>query len=183
MGACVSWRQSRRLPTIMVACAVCHSGEVFIQQRPEGKPSAGSWESPGGIRDGNWNQSLASCHDHYPTRLERTAMQVTQPLGPPNLCRNGACGELVEICCRFQHYCCGCASGNLGLRAGEPALRITLALRRRRRVVGRVLLCHKARPPTCVVTYIIDHLMNDLGKVSPSTRWACILIRSGVQLE
>ena len=131
-------------------------------------------------RDGNWNQSLASCHDHYPTRLERTAMQVTQPLGPPNLCRNGACGELVEICCRFQHYCCGCASGNLGLRAGEPALRITLALRRRRRVVGRVLLCHKARPPTCVVTYIIDHLMNDLGKVSLSTRWACILIRSGV---
>ena len=110
----------------------------------------------------------------------RQCMQYS--LGPPNLCRNGDCGELVEMCCRFQHYCCGCASSNLGLRAGKPALRITLALRRRRRVVGRVLLCHKARPPPCVVTYILDHLMNDLGKVSPSTRWACILIRSGVQL-
>ena len=122
-------------------------------------------------------------HQNCPTRFERKAMQGLQPLGPHNLCRNGDCGELVEMCCRFQHYCCGCASGNLGLRAGEPALRITLALRRRRRIVGRVLLCHRARPPPCVVTYIIDHLMNDLGKVSPSRRWACILIRSGVQLE
>ena len=111
------------------------------------------------------------------------AMQVIQPLGPPNICRSGACGELVEMCSRFQHYCCGCASSNLGLRAGEAALRITMALRRRRRVVGRVMEGHNARPPPCVVTHILNHLMNDLGKVSPSTRWACILIRSGVQLE
>ena len=111
------------------------------------------------------------------------AKQVRQPFGPHNRCRNGECGELVEMCCRFQHYCCGCASGNLGMRAGEPAVRITMAHRRRRRIVGRVLLCHKARPPPCVVTYILDHLMNDLGKLSPSMRWACILIRSGVQLE
>ena len=108
-------------------------------------------------------------------------MQGRQPFGPPNLCRNGSCGDLVEICCRFQHYCGGCASSNLGLRAGEPALRITKALRRRRRAVGRVLEGLHALPP-CVLTHILDHLMNDLGKVSPSTRWACILIRSGVQL-
>ena len=117
------------------------------------------------------------------TSNKARGMQVRQPFGPRNICRNESCAELVELCSRFQHYCCGCASSNLGLRAGQPALRITLALRRRRRVVGRVLQGHKARPPPCVVTHILDHLMNDLGKVSPSTRWACILIRSGVQLE
>ena len=51
MGAAVSWRQSRRLPTIVVACALCQGGKVLIQQRPEGKPSAGSWEFPGGKID------------------------------------------------------------------------------------------------------------------------------------
>ena len=110
-------------------------------------------------------------------------MQGRLPFGPRNLCRNGACGELVEICCRFQHYCCGCASSNLGMRAGEPALRITMALRRRRRVVGKVLQGHNARPPPCVVIYILDFIMNDLGRVSASMRWACILIRSGVLLD
>ena len=48
MGAAVSWRQSRCSPTIVVACALCQGGKVLIQQRPEGKPSAGSWEFPGG---------------------------------------------------------------------------------------------------------------------------------------
>ena len=51
MGAAVSWRQSRRSPTIVVACALCQGGKVLIQQRPEGKPSAGSWEFPGGKID------------------------------------------------------------------------------------------------------------------------------------
>ena len=51
MGAAVSWRQSRRLPTIVVACALCSGGKVLIQQRPEGKPGAGSWEFPGGKVD------------------------------------------------------------------------------------------------------------------------------------
>ena len=48
MGAAVSWRQSLRLPTCVVACALRRGGKVLIQQRPEGKPSAGSWEFPGG---------------------------------------------------------------------------------------------------------------------------------------
>ena len=48
MGAAVSWRQSRCSPTIVVACALCQGGKVLIQQRPEGKPGAGSWEFPGG---------------------------------------------------------------------------------------------------------------------------------------
>ena len=51
MGAAVSWRQSRCLPTIVVACALCQGGKVLIQQRPEGKPNAGSWEFPGGKID------------------------------------------------------------------------------------------------------------------------------------
>ena len=51
MGAAVSWRQSRRSPTIVVACALCQGGKVLIQQRPEGKPGAGSWEFPGGKVD------------------------------------------------------------------------------------------------------------------------------------
>ena len=51
MGAAVSWRQSRCLPTIVVACALCQGGKVLIQQRPEGKPGAGSWEFPGGKID------------------------------------------------------------------------------------------------------------------------------------
>ena len=48
MGAAVSWRQSRRLPTIVVACALCQGDTILIQQRPAGKPGAGSWEFPGG---------------------------------------------------------------------------------------------------------------------------------------
>ena len=110
-------------------------------------------------------------------------MQGRQPFGPPNLCRNGSCGDLVEICCRFQHYCGGCASSNLGLRAGEPALRITMALRLRRRLVGRLLHQHLANPPPCVGKHILDFIMNDLGKLSVSMRWACILLCSGVQCE
>ena len=48
MGVVASWRRSRRPPTIVVACALCQSDTALIQQRPEGKPSAGSWEFPGG---------------------------------------------------------------------------------------------------------------------------------------
>ena len=48
MGAAVSWRRSRCLPTIVVACALCKGNTVLIQQRPAGKPGAGSWEFPGG---------------------------------------------------------------------------------------------------------------------------------------
>ena len=48
MGAAVSWRQSRCLPTIVVACALCQGGKILIAQRPEGKPGAGLWEFPGG---------------------------------------------------------------------------------------------------------------------------------------
>ena len=51
MDAAVSWRQSRCPPTIVVACALCQGGKVLIQQRPEGKPGAGSWEFPGGKID------------------------------------------------------------------------------------------------------------------------------------
>ena len=110
-------------------------------------------------------------------------MQGIQPFGPPNRCRNGGCGELVAMFCRFQHYCCGCAASNLGLRDGEPALRITMALRLRRRLVGRLLHQHLANPPPCVAKHILDFIMNDLGNLSVSMRWACILLRSGVQWE
>ena len=48
MGAVASWRRSRRSPTIVVACALCKGDTVLIQQRPAGKPGAGSWEFPGG---------------------------------------------------------------------------------------------------------------------------------------
>ena len=51
MGAAASWRRSRRPPTIVVACALCQGDAVLIQQRPEGKPNAGSWEFPGGKID------------------------------------------------------------------------------------------------------------------------------------
>jgi len=71
----------------------------------------------------------------------------------------------------------------LGLRVGEPALRITMALRLRRRLVGRLLHQHLANPPPCVAKHILDFVMNDLGKLSVSMRWACILLRSGVQWE
>ena len=77
-------------------------------------------------------------------------MEVSLPFGPPNRCRNGECGELVGMFCRYQHYCCGCAASNLGLRDGVPVLRITMALRRRRRLVGRLLHHHLANPPPCV---------------------------------
>ena len=106
-----------------------------------------------------------------------------QPFGPLNRCRNGECGELVEMFCRFQHYCCTCAGSNLGLRNGEPALRITMALRLRRRLVSRLLHQHLAQLPPCVAKHILDFLMNDLGKLPVSMRWACILLRSGVQLD
>ena len=110
-------------------------------------------------------------------------MQVSPPFGPPNRCRNGGRGELGEIVCRFQHYCCGCAASNVGLRDGEPALRITVALRLRQRLVGRLLHQHLANLPPCVTKHILDFIMNDLGELSVSTRWACLLLRSGVQLE
>ena len=48
MGAAASWRRSRRAPTIVVAGALCKGDTVLIQQRPAGKPGAGSWEFPGG---------------------------------------------------------------------------------------------------------------------------------------
>ena len=35
-------------PTLVAAGALCRGGKVLIQQRPEGKPGAGSWEFPGG---------------------------------------------------------------------------------------------------------------------------------------
>ena len=110
-------------------------------------------------------------------------MQVSPPFGPPNRCRNGGCGELVSRYCWFQHYCCNCAGSNLGLRAGEPALRITKALRLRQRFVGRLLHEHLANLPPGVAKHILDFIMNDLGKLSASMRWACILIRSGVLQE
>ena len=48
MGAVASWRRSRCSPKIVVACALCKGNTVLIQQRPAGKPGAGSWEFPGG---------------------------------------------------------------------------------------------------------------------------------------
>ena len=110
-------------------------------------------------------------------------MEVSLPFGPLNRRRNGECGELVGMFCRYQHYCCGCAAGNLGLRDGEPVLRITMALRRRRRLIARLLHHHLANPPPCVAKHILDFVMNDLGKLSVSMRRACILLRSGVQWE
>ena len=111
------------------------------------------------------------------------AMQVSQPFGPPNRCRNGGCGELVSRYSWFQHYCANCADSNLGLRAGQPALRITKALQLRQRFVGRLLHEHQAKFPPAVVKHILDFILNDLGKLAVSKRWACILLRSGVQLE
>ena len=99
-------------------------------------------------------------------------------LGPHNLCRNGECGQLVELCTRFQHFCSVCASSNLGLP--QPCFVITLALQRRRRLLHRLLCGHRVRLPPCVVGHILDHLMNDVGYVTPSRRWACILMRSRV---
>ena len=61
--------------------------------------------------------------------------------------------------------------------------RITMALRRRRLLVDRLLHEHLPNTPSCVAELILDFLMNDLGKVSVSMRWACILLRSGVQWE
>ena len=110
-------------------------------------------------------------------------MEISLPFGPLNRCRNGGCGDLVEMFCRFQHYSCGCAASNLSLRDGEPVLRITMALRLRRRLVGRLLHQHLANPPPCVAKHILDFIMNDLGKLSVPMRWACILLRSGVQWE
>ena len=69
------------------------------------------------------------------------------------------------------------------MRAGEPTLRITKALRLRQRFVGRLLHEHLANLPPGVAKHILDFIMNDLGKLSVSMRWACILLRSGVQLE
>ena len=114
---------------------------------------------------------------------EAHAMEVSLPLGPLNRCRNGECSQFAGMFCRYQHYCCGCAASNLGLRDGVPVLRITMALRRRRRLVGRLLHHHLANPPPCVAKLILDFIMNDLGELSVSMRWACILLRSGVQLE
>ena len=35
-------------PALVVAGALCQSGQILIAQRPEGKPGAGLWEFPGG---------------------------------------------------------------------------------------------------------------------------------------
>ena len=110
-------------------------------------------------------------------------MQGIQPFGPPNRCRNGGCGELVAVFCRFQHYCWSCAASNLGLSDGEPVRRITRALRLRRRLLRRLLHRHLAHLSPCVAQHILDFIVNDLGKLSVSMRWACILLRSGVQWE
>jgi len=48
MGGASSGTRSRRLPTIVVAGALCRDGRVLIQKRQEGRPGAGSWEFPGG---------------------------------------------------------------------------------------------------------------------------------------
>ena len=60
MGVAASGRRSRRLPTIVVAGALCRDGRVLIQKRPDGKPSAGSWEFPGGkIEEGETSPLIA----------------------------------------------------------------------------------------------------------------------------
>ena len=93
------------------------------------------------------------------------------------------CSQVSPTLTAAQLFAPSCASGNLGLRAGEPALRITKALRLRQRFVDRLLHEHLANLPRGVAKHILDFIMNDLGKLSVSMRWACILLRSGVQLE
>ena len=73
--------------------------------------------------------------------------------------------------------------GNLCFRDGVPVIRIAMALRKRRRLLGRLPYHHLANPPPCVAKHILDFIMNALGKLSVSMRWACILLRSGVQWE
>ena len=69
MGAVASWRRSRCFPTIVVACALCKGDTVLIQQRPAGKPGAGSWEFPGGkIEEGE-------------TPLEALSRELEEELG------------------------------------------------------------------------------------------------------
>ena len=108
----------------------------------------------------------------------RKAMPVFE--GPPNICRNGECGRLVLVRSTFQHYCGECAwMSDLGV--SQPRIHIIRALQRRRRTLTRVLLSRdNARLPFSVVTCILDHLMNDLGNLSPSPRWECILMRDGL---
>ena len=89
----------------------------------------------------------------------------------------------MAVFCRFQDYCWCCAASNLGLSDGEPVRRITRALRLRRRLLGQLLHRHLAQLPPCVAQHILDFIVNDLGKLSVSKRWACILLRSGVQWE
>ena len=113
-------------------------------------------------------QTVNAAHVH--------ALEASLPFRPLNRCRNGDFSELVRMYCRYQHYYCGCAVSNLGLRDGVPVLRITMALRRRRRLVGRRLHHHLANPPPCVAKL-------NLGKLSVWMRWACILLRSGVPWE
>ena len=98
--------------------------------------------------------------------------------GPNNRCRNGDCDQLVELCSRFQHYCSVCSYSSLGL--DQTSFVITLALQRRRKLLTRLLRGHRARLPPCVVGHILDHVMNDVGYVSPSRRWACVMMRSRV---
>jgi len=43
---------------------------------------------------------------------------------------------------------------------------------------GTVHRFHSPSLPPCLVRHILDHVMNDVGYVSPSRRWACILMRS-----
>ena len=71
----------------------------------------------------------------------------------------------------------------MSLLRGNLTSRITAALRRRRVFADQLLHQHLANPPPSVAKLILDFIMNDLGKLSVSLRWACILLRSGVKWE
>ena len=62
----------------------------------------------------------------------------------------------------------------------QPHFVITAALQRGRILVRRLLRGHRCRPPPCVIELILDHLVNDVGDVAASRRWACVLMRSRV---
>ena len=98
-------------------------------------------------------------------------------IGPLNKCSNGDCHDLVEILAPFQ-YCEVCRRGSLGIVSAPRT--ITRALQRRRRLLLRVLWNHKRKPPPWIVKHVLDHLINDLGAIKPSMRWACLLSRYGL---
>ena len=99
----------------------------------------------------------------------------TRLLGPHNLCSTDHCGQLVELRSRSQHYCAACSSTDLGL--SQPVFAIQLALQRRRRLLRRILQSHRSYPPSSVIVHILYYLLNDIGCLIPSARWACILMR------